>query len=162
MLLTWFLVVFSLMNRRSEISELLNPSAISLSTSSSRSERSWNTFGSARRAPCSSRTTLAARVGKLLWAYFLEYVRESAGPDGGEYVLVVVVGGEYYNVRAWGASRQAARSLHAVHARHDQVHQRHVGRVLGRETDGLFSGARLGDNGDVALCLEERPHPLTH
>jgi hypothetical protein len=29
MLLTWFLVVFSLMNKRREMSALLNPSAIS-------------------------------------------------------------------------------------------------------------------------------------
>ena len=31
--------------------------------------------------------------------------------------------------------------------------------MLGREPDGLFSGAGLGDHADVALRLEEGPHP---
>ena len=42
---------------------VLRPSAISFSTSSSRSLSSRNTFGSSRRTPCSSRTTLAATRG---------------------------------------------------------------------------------------------------
>src|SRR5919202_1391196 len=107
-------------------------------------------------------SSFADGVSQLLRTHFLEYVREGAGPDRGEDVLVVVVGGEHYDVRSRGSGCQTARSLYAVHARHDQVHQRYVGRVLAREPDSLLPGVCFGDHDDVALRLEERPHPLAY
>src|SRR5918995_1823237 len=105
---------------------------------------------------------LADGVGQLLRAHLLENIGEGAGLDSGEDMLVVVVGGEHYDARARRPARQTACGLYTIHTRHDQVHQRHVGCVLGREPDGLFSGAGLGDHGYVALRLEKRPHPLAH
>src|SRR5215207_1191854 len=105
---------------------------------------------------------LADGISQLLWSHLLEYVGEGTGPDRGEDVFVIVVGGEHYDARAWRPGRQAACSFHTVHAWHDQVHQRHVWRVLGREPHGLFPGVRLGDHGNVILRLDERPHPRTH
>src|SRR3712207_5785642 len=91
--------------------------------------------------------------GELFGTDLLEDVGEGTGSDGGKDVLVVVVGGKHDHVRAWGPGGQAAGGLDAVHARHDQVHQRHVGGVLGRKAHGLLPTPRLGDHGDVRSRL---------
>ncbi len=57
---------------------------------------------------------------------------------------------------------EAAGGLDTVHAGHDQVHQRDVGRVLGGELHGLLPAPGLGDHGYVRLGLQERPHALAH
>src|SRR3712207_3047301 len=82
--------------------------------------------------------------------------------SGGKDVLVVVGGGKHDHVRAWRPGGQAAGGFDAVHARHDQVHQRHVGGVLGRKAHGLLPTLRLGDHGDVRSRLQERPYPPSH
>jgi hypothetical protein len=51
-------------------------------------------------------------------------------------------------------ARESAGGFDAVHARHADVHQHDIGRMLGRRLDGFLAGAGLGDDLDVAGGLQ--------
>src|SRR5215204_3048501 len=109
-----------------------------------------------------ARGGLADGVGEFVRADLLEDVREGARPYRGEDVLVIVVGGEHDDVRARRARDEAPRRLHAVHSRHNEVHQGDVGGVLGGELDSFLPAPGLGYHADIALCLQKGADPLSH
>ena len=55
--------------------------------------------------------------------------------------LLIHVGGDHHD-RAGIPGHDPARRFHAVHLRHDQVHEDEVGRVLGATLDGFRAVAR--------------------
>ena len=126
------------------------PSAIS-PASSSLSESSRKTFSSSRLAPCGSSLPSRRRAGagRLLRPRLCGQRRRAPRDlppstrkterrrGWREDVLIVVVGGQHDDAGAWGPGGREAGGFDAVHAGHDQVHQR-VWSVLGREPDGLL------------------------
>ena len=55
-----------------------------------------------------------------------------------------------------------AGRLEAVHHRHPDVHQHHVGVLAGGEGDGLGAVARLADDLDVGLAGEQHREAAAH
>src|SRR5215207_6526526 len=73
-----------------------------------------------------------------------------------------MVGSEHDDAGARRARDEAPRRLDAVHAWHDEVHERDVGGVLGSEPHGLLPALGLGDHADITLRLQKGAHPLPH
>ena len=61
-----------------------------------------------------------------------------------------------------GESRHPPRRLDAADARHENVHQDHLGAELLGEPDGLVAVLRLAHHIDPVLLFEQRAQPFAH
>ena len=59
-------------------------------------------------------------------------------------------------------TRQFARRVDAIHARHSDIQQTHVGPQLAREANGFDTVGRLGDDLHVLLGVEDHAQSCAH
>jgi hypothetical protein len=98
------------------------------------------------------------RPDQLLASHGLQQVAHRLRLEGLERVLVVGGGEDHRRRLVEGA--QVAGRLDAVHARHADVEQHHVGREALAERDRLVAVRRLADDRDLAQVLEQVAQPL--
>ena len=94
------------------------------------------------------------RVGERSAGSVLEQVAAGPGLDRPHDVGVGVVGGQDQHGRAVRAPREAGRRLGAVHDRHPQVHEHHVGPQPAAQHHRLGAVGGLADHLEVALLAE--------
>ena len=93
----------------------------------------------------------------MLLLRVLEQERARARPERLVDVLVEVERRQHDDARARAAAGDLARRLDAVEARHADVHEHDVRAERVGLGDGLVAVARLADDLDVRLGLEDHP-----
>src|SRR5829696_1109402 len=146
MLETWLLTVFSPTKRSREICLFALPKARSFKTSVS---RSVGALGGAHLAHEPGRRLggkLHLAVGggldrspKLAGLGVLEQVSDSTRPHRIAHRSVLQDAGERYDLYVGHLSSDCLRGLYAVHHRHKQIHQHHVGPELARHRERLLA-----------------------
>ena len=117
--------------------------------------------GAIRASPAATtRTALSRSTGQRV----LEQEPAGAGPQRLVHVLVEVERRQDHDPRRRQrlVAGDPAGRLEAVHHRHPDVHQHHVGVLAGGEGDGLGAVARLADDLDVGLTGEQHREPAAH
>lgn len=89
-----------------------------------------------------------------------EDVACGAAADGVEDPFVGVIGRQHQDPHPWVLLADLPRGLDAVHARHLQVHEHHVGLGRGQEGQGLVPVARLADDLDSGDLVQDDPESL--
>ena len=177
MFLTWFFTVFSEMKSSLAMSRLFMPRATSLSTSISRSvslggatccdllflrvalgQRRELGEQLARHRGVDQR--LAAvhrpdRLGHLVQRDVLQQVAAGARPDRLEQVLFLVADRQHHDLRARRDLLGRPARLDAAALRHPDVHEHDVGQRLAGHGHRLGPVARLPDQIDVVLFLQD-------
>ena len=97
------------------------------------------------------------RLDEPLGRRVLQQEPAGAGPERLVHVLVEVERREHQHLRLRRAHEQPARRLDPVEVRHPDVHQRHVDRVAVDALERLEAVARLRDDLDVVLGVEDHP-----
>jgi hypothetical protein len=95
------------------------------------------------------------RVGDLVQRDVLEQVAARAGPDRLEEILLLVADREDDDLGARGGLLDRPAGLDPVAAGHADVHQDDVGQRLGGLLDRLRAVARLADQIDIRLALQD-------
>ena len=109
-----------------------------------------------------ARRGFSHRRSQLLCTYIFENIRQRTCFQRRENVLILVIGGQYHDLRTRANLFDTPRRFDAVHAGHDQVHQDDVRDVLGGQFHGLFARPRLAHDRDIRLCDKESAHPLAY
>src|SRR5689334_10564284 len=101
-------------------------------------------------------------VRQLAAAHVLE--QESAGPGLHRPIdeFVAVEDGQHEDPGRRGLSHDGPGSRQAVHARHADVHQDHIGFQGPGQLNGLAAGGRVGDDLDIALKFGDRPQAVAY
>jgi len=89
------------------------------------------------------------RAGDFLGSGVLGEVAAGAGAQRREHRFVVAVGGEHDDLYLGQGRADAAGCLDPVDAGHPQVHQHHVGAVLGGQGHSVLAVLRGGDQLDA-------------
>jgi hypothetical protein len=92
----------------------------------------------------------------------LEQISHCASRDCPVDVFIPVVHRQHHDSRIWLPAPDCVNGLHAVHGRHFEVHQRHVGSMPDELLDRLFAVAGLGHDGHVGLNANNAGDPLPH
>ena len=98
-------------------------------------------------------------AGQLLAGRVLEQIAERAGLERGKDVVLVAIGGEHDHARLGIARADLAERLDAVHHRHLDVQEDHVGMGPACLLDRLDAVGRPADDLDVRLELEHVQRP---
>src|SRR5215207_7807409 len=145
---TWDLTVASSMESSPAISLLARPRAISLKTSVSLSVSASGFSGARtsriRRAAASGASRTWPEAADLIASHSssasgLQEVADSPRPDGRRHRSVLKHAGERDHLHLGHLAPNLPSSLYAVHHRHEQVHQDHVGAQDLRHLYGLFA-----------------------
>ena len=163
--------VASPMNNAWPTSALVLPSPTSASTSSSLAVSS--TLAGAFERPNSLAATTGAKtvapaaaarsaLDKVCPRRVLEQVTGGTGFYGPEYVMVGVVRGQHEYGRRRFERSNAAGGLHAVCARHSQVHEHDVRTERGSRPDCFLAIAGFSHDLQVRLPYQHPPQPLPH
>jgi len=101
-------------------------------------------------------------VDDLARTRVLEQVPGRSCLQNGKDVLIVIVRRQDENRGPRTNGLDPLGSLDAVHDRHADVHNGHVGMLARRESDGLTAVARLGDHGQVCLPFQDAAGAFAH
>src|ERR1700720_3112750 len=77
-------------------------------------------------------------------------------------MLVLMVGGEHDDLRSRTDLLDLSRSLDPVQARHHEIHQDHVGGLIGTQTNSLIARSGFADDEDILLSFQQRADALSH
>ena len=92
----------------------------------------------------------------------LEQIAARAGPGGVEHVLFLAVHGQGDDAGGGVVVHDSANGLHAVHPRHDDVHQDHVRLRRARQRHRLGAVIGFRDDGEAAHSFAELAQTLAH
>ena len=94
------------------------------------------------------------RVGRDV----LEHVGLRAGLERARDLFVGVVGREHDHARARIAFAQPLHDLDALHDRHPEIQQRHVGMMAIEGLEGLDAVAGFGDDVQIGFLVDDVGH----
>ncbi|CDN45283.1 hypothetical protein BN871_HA_00050 [Paenibacillus sp. P22] len=105
----------------------------------------------------------AERIDELLGADGLEHVADRSGLDGRDDFLILQEAGQKHDFYGWKILRDAARRLYAVYARHHQVHQDEMRKLLHsvQQAQRFLAAARFRDHLEFGLQHQISPQART-
>lgn len=77
-------------------------------------------------------------------------------------MFVLMVGRQHHALRARAGVLHPASRLHAIHPRHNQIHQRHVGDMLCSQKDSRFARLGFTNHGKARERIQVSPPSSAH